>query len=194
MTRLRRDERGGILVLSAVLIPVFLLMTALVVDGGNWFTHKRQLQNRADSGALAAGVEYINQLNNCFGNPVPTGTAISDVAKRYAGTDDSAIAGTKYNQQIAKQSQLTVAVNATSATATDNSRRRQPVHDHDPATRSARTAGYWTDVRVRETNLGTLFGGFGLNLPSVTARARVEVNQIIGVRRNGLPFVDETGD
>ena len=52
----------------------------------------------------------------------------------------------------------------------------------------------WTDVKVRESDIGTLFGGFGLNLSSVTAQARVEVKQIIGVREGGLPFVAETGD
>ena len=34
------------------MIPVFLLLTALVVDVGNWYTHKRQLQNRADAARL----------------------------------------------------------------------------------------------------------------------------------------------
>src|SRR5262249_58953393 len=50
-----KGERGGVLVLSAIMIPVFLLFTALVVDAGDWFTHKRQLQNRADAAAFAAG-------------------------------------------------------------------------------------------------------------------------------------------
>ena len=52
MSRLRREERGGILVLSAILIPVFIVLTAMVVDVGQWYTHKRQLQNRADAAAL----------------------------------------------------------------------------------------------------------------------------------------------
>ena len=121
--RTLREERGGILVLSAVMIPVFLLLTALVVDVGNWFTHKRQLQNRADAGALAAGVEYLSQLNNCFTTPVATGTTIAVVAKRYAGTEE-AVAGTKYNQDIAEQADLNVAVNAANAGGADELGRR----------------------------------------------------------------------
>ena len=62
MSRSLRDERGGILVLSAVLIPLFLVFTALVIDVGDWFTHKRQLQNRADAAAFAAGTEYAQRL------------------------------------------------------------------------------------------------------------------------------------
>ena len=38
--------------LSAILIPVFIVLTAMVVDVGQWYTHKRQLQTRADAGAL----------------------------------------------------------------------------------------------------------------------------------------------
>ena len=45
------------------MIPVFLLLAALVVDAGNWYAHKRSLQNRADAGALAAGLEYIKNNN-----------------------------------------------------------------------------------------------------------------------------------
>ena len=55
MTRVRDDERGQVIVLAAVMIPVFLLIAALALDVGNWYTHKRQLQNRADAAAFAAG-------------------------------------------------------------------------------------------------------------------------------------------
>jgi len=187
------DERGAVLALSAVMIPVFLLMTALVIDVGNWYTHKRQLQNKADSGALAAGVEYLSQLNNCLTAPGSTGTAISNIAKRYAGTGDAAVVGSKYNQTINETSRLTVAINATSPTAADNTDGGGPCHDHTTGDWIS-TSGYWTDVKARETNIGTLFGGFGLNLDEVAAQARVEVKQLRGVRRGGLPFVNETGD
>lgn len=193
MRRLR-GERGGILVLSAVTIPVFLLLAALVVDAGNWFTHKRQLQTRADAGALAAGVEYISQLQNCLTAPGTTGTAISDVAKRYAGTEE-AIAGTKYNQNITKQSELTVKVNSLGAGDADWSDGGSPCTPHTTGDSiSPNPNSLWTDVKVRETDLGTLFSTFGINLPQVTAQARVEVKQLIGVKHGGLPFVAETGD
>ena len=65
MNRLRREERGGILVLCALLIPVFIVMTAMVIDVGQWYTHKRQLQNRADAAAFAAGVEYAKNWKAC---------------------------------------------------------------------------------------------------------------------------------
>lgn len=190
-----REERGGVLALAAVSIPVFLLLAGLVIDAGNWFTHKRQLQNRADAGALAAGVEYLSQLAACKTSPVTTGTAIANVAKLYAGTEE-AIAGTKYNQQITSQATLNVAINASGYGNADSSDGQNPCVPHtgaDPEGISP-TGAIWTDVKVRESNIGTLFSSFGLNLPSVSAQARVEVKQIVGIKKHGLPLVNESGD
>jgi Flp pilus assembly protein TadG len=190
-----RDERGSILTIAAVTIPVFLLLTALVVDVGNWYTHKRQLQNKADAGALAAGVEYVARLKNCVSAPGTTGVAISEVAKRYAGIDDpaNAIPGPEYNQTINMPSRLTVRINATSDTAADYSDGGNPCVDHTTGD-DISTGGLWTDVKAREDQVGTIFGGFGLNLDHVTAQARVEVKPVVGIARAGLPFVAETGD
>ena len=49
-------------------------------------------------------------------------------------------------------------------------------------------------MKVREGNIGTLFGSFGISLPQIAAQARVKVQPIIGVATNGLPFIAETGD
>ena len=43
-----RDERGGVLVMVAVMLPVLLLFASFVVDVGNWFEHKRDLQMQSD--------------------------------------------------------------------------------------------------------------------------------------------------
>ena len=37
----------------------------MVVDVGQWYTHKRQLQNRADAAAFAAGIEYAKNWKAC---------------------------------------------------------------------------------------------------------------------------------
>ena len=60
MARLRRglaalrQERGGVLVLVAICMPVLIGFTGLVIDVGNWFAHHRHLQTQADAAALAA--------------------------------------------------------------------------------------------------------------------------------------------
>jgi hypothetical protein len=117
MTRLR-DNRGGVMVLAAVTIPVFLLMTALVVEAGNWFTHKRQLQNRADAAAFAAGVEYGKKWKACVQNgdatlKASTAQEIANAAYQYAANPEAAdytnvslsgtVPPTVYNDQIARQ-------------------------------------------------------------------------------------------
>jgi hypothetical protein len=188
---IRRDERGGIFAISALMIPVFLLMLALVLDAGVWFTHKRSLQNRADAGALAAGVEYLSQLANCA-NPATAGTAateITNVAKQYGGATGP------FNQTPSTSDRTLVVVNAKTDQPLADNTDGDPCQTHDGDSISP-NGGVWTDVIAQESNLRTLAGTFGVNLDSITARARVEVQQIVGVQARGgdLPFVNETGD
>lgn len=197
LTRIRREQAGTVLALSAVMIPVFLVMVALVIDAGNWYTHKRQLQNKVDAGALAGGVEYVSRLRNCVTSPGSNGIAISDVAKRYAGINDpsDSIVGPEYNQTINETSRLTVKINAMSEDPSDFdfSDGANPCERHNTGDNIS-PPGRWVDVKARESDIGTIAGGFGLNLDRVSAHARVEMKQIIGIQRLGLPFVAETGD
>ena len=145
-----RGDHGQVVVIAALMIPVFLLLAALVVDAGNWYAHKRSLQNRADAGALAAGLEYMknNNLRNCITNPGGTGTTIANVAKAYAGTNDVSV-GTTYNKNVNNQANVTVAINATDPTAAGLDRRRRPCAT--PTTADGwSAAGLWTDVKIRE--------------------------------------------
>jgi hypothetical protein len=178
-----RGERGQVIVLSAVMIPVFLLVTALVLDVGNWYTHKRQLQNRADAAAFAAGTAYAQNWKAC----VYSGTdparlaaktaainAIADAARQYAGdpdpTDyagDTLPATPLENTQIANQSKIDVAINSTSY---DDNTDYSDDYDGLPSTSlgnpcylhttgdSISAPGYWTDVRVKEGELPSLAG------------------------------------
>lgn len=58
----RRGERGQVLLLSALLIPILLGMTAMAVDIGGYSSDRRTLQNAADSIALAASRDLPNAL------------------------------------------------------------------------------------------------------------------------------------
>ena len=192
-----RGERGGILVMAAVMIPVFLLLTALVVDVGNWYVHKRQLQNRADAGAFAAGVEYAKSWKACIQSSNPTlqsATAqrIADAARQYAGNPEatdyagSALPGTLYNSEIANQSNVDVVVNSGNADYNDDTdytdggvlNVASPCYDHAGDDISP-GGGQWTDVRVKERDLPSLFGALGLPLSRNGARARVEIRPSI---------------
>ena len=192
-----RGERGAILVMAAVMIPVFLLLTALVVDVGNWYTHKRQLQNRADAGAFAAGVEYAKNWKACIqsGNPTlraTTAQKIADAARQYAADPEAAdyaggaLPGTLYNSEIANQANVDVVVNSGNPDYNDDTDYTDggALNVADPCFSHAGDdispgGGQWTDVRVKERDLPSLFGALGLPLSRNGARARVEIRPAI---------------
>ena len=166
VSRVRHEQRGGVLVVSALMIPVFLLLTALVVDVGNWFTHDRQLQNRADAAAFAAGVEYANNWKACIqtGNVVlkqSTAGAIADAARQYAGDPEASDYSTGTlpslrNTEIANQANLDVVINSSDPNYTDDTDNTDggvgvvadPCYSHTPGTDSISPGGgQWTDVQ-----------------------------------------------
>jgi len=53
------DDRGAVAVTVAVLLMVFILLAALVIDAGYWYNVRRQLQSAADAAALAGCWEVI---------------------------------------------------------------------------------------------------------------------------------------
>lgn len=52
--RARRDERGGVAVMVAVLLPVLFGFAAFAIDGSHLYAQKTMLQNTADAAARAA--------------------------------------------------------------------------------------------------------------------------------------------
>jgi hypothetical protein len=91
--RVWRDQRGSVLVMTALWMPVVILMASFVVDAGNWFEHKRHLQLQADAGAFAAG----SLFNGCFGDQAAANTSINSEARKYAGDP---LGTAPYNLQI----------------------------------------------------------------------------------------------
>ena len=85
------DDRGGIVVPAAMLLPFLLLLVALTVDIGNWWVHKRHLQTQADAAALAGG----GRFSECFANPAGADAVIRSEATKYAGSS-----GSTYNEQV----------------------------------------------------------------------------------------------
>ena len=58
----REDERGATIILVAVLMVVFLGITALTIDGSHLYVVRNELQNAADAGALA-GARFLYNDN-----------------------------------------------------------------------------------------------------------------------------------
>lgn len=56
--RCARDERGQVVLLFALLLPMLLALGAVVLGLGNWFTHARNLQTKVDAAAFAGGAMW----------------------------------------------------------------------------------------------------------------------------------------
>jgi len=77
---LRGRERGQILVMAAVLLPVMIGMTGMAIDVGTYASERRQLQNAADAIALAAAQN------------LPDETAAVSAGQVYAARNNIALA------------------------------------------------------------------------------------------------------
>ncbi len=92
-----RSTRGSVLVLVAAAMFPLAGMLAFVIDVSHWFDYSRNLQNRADAAALAAGAQYGS---TCFeGNQGDVWTGLqSQIGKwgqLYAGPGTTAVGATE---------------------------------------------------------------------------------------------------
>jgi hypothetical protein len=87
----RRSERGAVVVMVAVWLPVLALFASFALDFGHFFDYSRNLQNRADAAAIAAGDELGNI---CASNPTSATTApelpIGQMGQLFSGPPGSA--------------------------------------------------------------------------------------------------------
>ena len=65
MSRVRRDERGAVAVVVALMMIVLCICAALVTDFGMAYVNKRQAQTAADAAVLAAGRVIAGQSGSC---------------------------------------------------------------------------------------------------------------------------------
>ncbi|HEX8779932.1 MAG TPA: pilus assembly protein TadG-related protein [Nocardioides sp.] len=178
------DDGGGVLVIVALCLPVFVVFITLVVDVGNWFVHKRHLQMQADAGALAGGGLFTFP---CSDNPILAET------RKYAGDPAN---GAPYNLQVAPTDQANVHVLV-------NSDRFWNEGGTDFSDGGPPCAARMVDVKITEASLPWFFG---LNVvPAINAHARVMIQALrqargalpvavpdVDPRRGHAYFVDET--
>jgi putative Flp pilus-assembly TadE/G-like protein len=161
------SERGGVLVMVAVWLPVLLVFLMFVVEVGNWFEHKRHLQMQADSGAFAGG----DLFNACFTDTATGSAAIDSEARRYAGDPSwaGALGAAVYNSQIGGSNRGAVTVRVNRKTFQVGG---PPADD---TIESGACTAKMVDIKVTEANLPWFFK---LRVvPAINAHARVEVKQ-----------------
>jgi hypothetical protein len=150
-----QQQRGGVLVMVAVWLPILLLFVVFVVEVGNWFEHKRHLQLQADAGALAGGGVFRLP---CTDDPIEAAT------RGYSGDPVSGV----YNFQVAPtdSANVHVLINSTSFW-------NQGGVNHSDG--GGPCAAKMVDVKVTESNLPWFFG---LKVvPAINAHARVQILQ-----------------
>jgi Putative Flp pilus-assembly TadE/G-like len=177
ISRVRRDERGAVLVIVAVSLPLLLVLAAFVIDAGDWFVHNRHLQMQADAAALAAAQEYKLPCSD---------SAITTRAAAYSG-------GT-YNAQIGGTPASRVHMLINSKTFYN-----QPAPSDDTTASPPCSAGM-IDVKLTETDLpwllkpvASLLSGVTPVVKFINAQARVSINQIdssAGALPVGVPDIN----
>jgi len=91
LTRLDREE-GQVLPMFAAGALAMILMTGIVVDGGNLFQNKQSLQNAADASAIAAALYIADPTKPCVaGAPDPIGACAGTYAGYNAAGDGTAL-------------------------------------------------------------------------------------------------------
>lgn len=85
------DDRGAVAVIVALLMGIFLVLLAFVVDFGRVYTTQAQLQNTADAAALAAARD-LPVSSGCAGQPPSSGTSACKVAGDYVSGNGYSLA------------------------------------------------------------------------------------------------------
>jgi Flp pilus assembly protein TadG len=165
------SERGSVLVMVTLWLPLVVAIAAFVIDVGNWYEHKRHLQLQADAAAFAGGDAIsLSACNN---------TAIENETRAYAGPDATTPAA-PYNAQIGgtASNKLHVLINSTDFWNDGGT-------DFSDGTHPCDSNGLHVDVKITEdsnsalrffTPILSLFGSGALS-PTINAHARVEINQ-----------------
>jgi hypothetical protein len=161
------EERGGVLVMVAIWLPVLLVFLMFVVEVGNWFEHKRHLQLQADAGAFAGGGVF----NACLGDSASGSAAVESEARRYAG-DPAWVGGvgaSAYNAQVGGTNRGLVTVRINRKTYEVSGPGPDDTVEQPPC------VAKMVDVKITEADLPWLFRlSF---VPAVNAHARVEARQ-----------------
>ena len=157
-------ERGQVIVMFALLLPVFLAMSGAVIGIGNWYTHAKHLQTKADAGAFAGGGEW----------EFPCGSQIDArieaTARLYAGAN---------NPQIGHVPNASIHSVLNGSAWYDDDSNPAPIEKNSPLNPSVCDAKI-LDVKVTEDNSFPLASLIPL-FPDIKRKARVEIQEAEGI-------------
>ncbi len=174
----RGDERGFMVVLFALVLPLILTLSVIVVDVGNWYVHHKRLQTLVDAGAFAGATKFVG-CSFQFGDPVAANAAIKSTALNYSG--DTARDPTPHNLQEQEPDDVRVVLNSKRYWANGDPMTGVGLddtldHDSNPLTPGDPCSSRTLDVNATDDDVPLLFGF----LPFVAdpkKKARVEIRQ-----------------
>lgn len=172
----RCDERGVIMVMLSLMLPLLFLIGGIVIAVGSWFTHARHLQTKVDASALAGGGEWG------FPCGPDVDLNIRDTARAYAGAHtatDGTIVSSTYNPQVSGVGASKVFVTMNQAGYWDDT---FPAADFTSPAGSVCEA-MTLDVKATEDDTPWLFGWLPI-WPDIKKKARVQIEEVEGL--NGL--------
>lgn len=161
-----RDERGSMMVIFAVAIPLLLILGTFSIDVGNWFTHKRHLQTQADAAAFAAGTQFKLPCNSA------ADIAIENTARQYAGPTAAGTPTPSFNPQVSgtPSANLHGILNAVNYWGQGN--------DTEFSDGGHPCAAGYLDVKMTEKDLPWFFNWVGSGIvPTINTEARVKFTQ-----------------
>ncbi|HLG09703.1 MAG TPA: Tad domain-containing protein [Gaiellaceae bacterium] len=178
-SRGRLHERGQVTVLLALLLPMILALSAIVVDVGNWYVHKKRLQTLVDAGAFAGATKFVG-CSFQFGDPVAANAAIKSVALAYSG--DTIRDPATINLQVQEPNDVRIVLNSaqywTDGYPTDGVGLDDTLdQDGDPLTAGDPCSSKTLDVKATDDDAPLLFGFIPLVIDP-KSKARVEIRQI----------------
>ena len=165
-----RRERGQVVVVFALALPMILGIGSIVVTIGNWYVHKKHLQTLVDAGAFASGQEFTG----CFQDPntpvTGTNARIAAAALKYAG--DPNRDATTENRQLEDPQDAHVVLNSSTYWT---------ANPYPPDnTLGTPCAVKFLDVKATEDKVPLLFKWLPAS-PSPKSKARIEIHKILGL-------------
>jgi Putative Flp pilus-assembly TadE/G-like len=163
-----RGDRGAVIVLTALVLPMAILFCGFVIDVANWFEHKRHLQTQADAAALAGAGSFLACPNN---------DPILDKTDEYGGAT--------WNPQVG-DAQSSVHMEVNSETYFGQPGYTDPTVVDDPPCEAG-----MVDVKLTETDLPWWFD-VTQDVDFINAHARVEFKEadtLSGLLPFGIPDV-----
>ena len=187
-------EQGQVVVLFALLMPLFLALALIVLDIGNMYIHKKHNQTLVDAGAFAGATKFVG-CSFQFGDPVAANEAIRAAALDYAG-DTYRSPGT-FNRQIQEPHDVRVVLNSSrfwrDGDVMDGLGLDDTLdHDGDPMTAGDPCSSRTLDVKATDDDIPWLLGLLPLKVDP-KSKARVEIKQVkeqMGLLPFAVPEID----